>query len=171
MSSRYNLRSYSKKDFLEKDKLVLEDVAADGACLYASIAKGLVYLNPRLVVSKKSLMDLSRNYIKNHQNKPILLPNGTKMTFKELVEMTHEMTMEEYCSKYTKVTSKNWGGLPEIIALSVIFDVEINIYTRESSLDYKKIYRISSNTADKIHLYLDMETNHYQYMNIKLNNF
>lgn len=163
----YDPNSIELNDYLDKSKVLLEDVDEDGACLYACLAKALVYNYPELVVSKKSLMNLCREYIQIHQNKMIVLPNNLKMKFKDLIEITHDMDIEKYIKRYTKITTKNWGGLPEIIAVSELFNVEINIFT-EDTIGYKREYTIpvdkNPNIHHSIYLLLDLsdELAHYQ---------
>ncbi len=128
-------------EYLQKDKVILEDVDEDGACLYECLSRGLIYSNSDLVIDKKSLMNLTREYIRIHQNKLLDLPNGLKMKYYDLIELTHDMDVDNYYKKYSRMTSKNWGGLPEIIAIAEIFHIEINVYT-EDSLGYKREYRI-----------------------------
>ena len=156
-------------EYLDKNKVILEDVDDDGACLYECLSRALVYIYPELVINKKSLMNLCREYIQIHQNKMISLPNGLKIKYKELIELTHDMDIEKYVKRYTRVTSKNWGGLPEIIAVSELFNIEINIYS-EDKLGYRKEYTIpidkNPNIHHSIHLLLDLseELAHYQLM-------
>ena len=155
------------ENYLMKDKVFLEDVDDDGACLYECLSRGLNYNNNALVINKKSLMNICREYINIHQNKIVYLPNDLKMKYKELIETTHDMTIENYVKKYTRVTSKNWGGLPEIIAVSELFDIEINVYI-EDNFGYRKEYTIpiqkKKSFEYSIDLLLDLSDDlaHYQ---------
>lgn len=157
-------------DYFDKERVFLENVDEDGACLYACLTKGLVYNDSSLVITKKSLMNLCREYIEIHQNKVMTLPNGLKMKFKELIKVTHDIDIERYIKRYTRITAKNWGGLPEILAVSELFNIGIDIYTRDGC-GYRREYSIPNRKKIdcKINLLLDLldEFAHYQLMFIE----
>ncbi len=157
-----------QKDEILKKVVEIEEVDGDGACLYECLSRGLMYSNRQLVMNKKNLMLFIREYIYIHQNRLVDLPNGLKMSFKELIEMTHEMDVETYYKRYSRLTTTNWGGLPEIIAVSDLFNMEISVYSEHGNV-YKRQYTIpvkEHNYQNKIHLLLDSitESAHYSLM-------
>ena len=90
------------------------------------------------------------------------------MNFSELILMTHDMDIDEYCHRYSffagdivqlttedgdiEIMDGRWGGLPEQIAFSYRFKVPLKIYVSQKySQRYKKIIsgRVRNNKAEK----------------------
>jgi hypothetical protein len=120
------------KEVLEMDSVELEEVDRDGACLYECLARGLLYANPILTVTKNNVMNLAREYIYVHQNRMVDIyidsEKNLRMTFGELVKLIHEMDIDTYYKRYKEMNRTNWGGLPEIIAISELFQIQISVY-------------------------------------------
>tara|TARA_Y100000590_G_scaffold468897_1_gene653728 strand:- start:307 stop:1062 length:756 start_codon:yes stop_codon:yes gene_type:complete len=90
------------------------------------------------------------------------------MTFSQLIEMTHGLSIEEYCELYSifsgdeayittedgdiELAENRWGGLPEQIAFSYRFKIPIIVYAcNKFSKRYNKIIsgRIRNDKAEK----------------------
>lgn len=149
----------------------LEDVLADDACLFRSLALGLfaniedikfsdemkacltheetnleegfIHLSDETDLAR-SLQDIARKWIIVNKAKNLESCGGE--TVEDIVKNTHELdTLEEYAELYSifageinktfnSKTGKmewiqpRWGGFPEEVALSDMFEVDISIY-------------------------------------------
>lgn len=121
----------------------------NGSCCYDSILK-LLKKN-KLVLSNMNTKILQSKAVKwIIENKHIYLCEFD-ITLEELVLYTHNFnSFEEYIKNYKiycadKNSCNNnlrWGGTPELIALSNIYNVNINVYTGKSfSKKYNKIIK------------------------------
>lgn len=139
-----NIDSVKIKNILEKHLIYLEEVDADGYCLFQCLSICLKNIDNDLELDKKILMNIARDYISIHRNKLVKLPNDLEISFKDLVEMTHSMDVDTYIKRYSKRSKMNWGGIVEIIAISKIFKVSIYIYS-EIENGYMLNYCIEQN--------------------------
>ncbi len=121
----------------------------DGTCCYQSVLK-LLKLN-NLVnknMNTKIIQAKAVNWIINNKETYISLFD---MLLQDYVIYNHDLNdFDDYIKNY-KIYSKNnynsWGGLPEIIALSEIYKINIHIYTG-NSFDKKNKCLINSSVID-----------------------
>ena len=121
----------------------------NGSCCYDSILKllkkhSLVLPN----MNTKILQAKAVNWVINNKN---LYLFEYDLSLEDLVLFTHNFdTFDEYITNYKiycadKSSSNNdlrWGGTPELIALSNIYNVNINVYTGKSfNKKYNKIIK------------------------------
>jgi hypothetical protein len=122
-----------------RDKFKIIDTNNNGTCCYDSILK-LLKLNHKIKsnINTKIIQAQAVNWI--IQNKELYLPNYN-LTVENYVLYTHEFdTFDDYIKIYKKYSGKTyenishdrWGGIPELIALSYIYKININIYTGKS---------------------------------------
>ena len=110
----------------------------DGTCCYHSVLKLLKLHNlVKKNMNTKVIQAQAVNWIID--NKQIHIP-VFNMLLEDYVVYNHELnSFDEYIKNY-KIYSKNnynsWGGIPEILALSEIYKINIHIYI-ESSFDKK----------------------------------
>lgn len=156
---KFKLVKGYRKDFLEnyldiRDCLMVKDYVLDDE-IEEEIAKELQYLilefirrNPNLKVSK---------FLPSYQG--ILEEDNLK----NLVKICHELSLKEYLETY-KIwageedviykdgkeleISERWGGIPELLVFSIIFDLTINIYLPQMFKNEKIIdtYELNENT-------------------------
>lgn len=111
----------------------------NGTCCYDSILK-LLKLHKKITpnINTKIIQAKAVNWI--IKNKDLYLPDFN-LTMEEFVLYTHNFdTFEEYIENYKvysgnnsiNTTSNRWGGTPELIALSYIYNINVNIYTGKS---------------------------------------
>lgn len=111
----------------------------NGSCCYDSILK-LLKMNKLIKpnINTRTLQAQAVNWI--IKNKNIYL-HDYDLTLEELVLYTHQFNnFDEYIKNYKiycadKSKSNNnlrWGGTPELISLSNIYNVNINVYTGKS---------------------------------------
>ena len=124
---------------LSHDYFKILDTNNNGSCCYDSILKLLKRNNLVLPnMNTKILQCKAVNWIIEHK---YIYLYEYDLTLEDLVLYTHNFdTFQEYI-KYYKVycadkntisNSLRWGGTPELIALSNIYNVNINVYTGKS---------------------------------------
>lgn len=103
----------------------------NGTCCYNSVLKILkIYNLVKPNLNTKIIQAKAVNWIIENQN---LFLYDFHMTVKELTLLNHNLyNFQEYISNY-KIYSKNtssdqWGGIPELVALSHIYKINIFIY-------------------------------------------
>jgi hypothetical protein len=108
----------------------------DGSCCYDSIYK-LLKLNNIITdnITTKNIQEQAVKWINN--NKKLYLHNFN-MTIEEYVLINHNLNnIKEYINYYKSYSGddndnipiQRWGGIPELIALSHLYKININIYT------------------------------------------
>ena len=111
----------------------------NGTCCYDSILK-LLKLHKKVTpnINTRIIQAQAVNWI--IKNKDLYLIHFN-LTMEDFVLYTHNIaTFEEYIENYkiysghynTNATSNRWGGTPELIALSYIYNININVYTGKS---------------------------------------
>lgn len=110
----------------------------NGTCCYDSILKLLkVHKLIQPNINTKTIQAQAVNWI--IKNKNLYLSNYS-LTLEELVLYTHQLdSFDNYISLYKIYSGKSvsniqnrWGGTPELIALSNIYNIIINVYTGKS---------------------------------------
>ena len=138
-------------DTLSYDTFSIIETNTDGSCCYNSIYKLLLINN--FITNDLTTFDLQKKcviWIKNNKN---LYLSKFNMTLQEYVLFNHSLdTLDEYIEYYnldSRINNHNqdipiliWGGIPELIALSYLYKININIYTGKTYLHNKnKIIR------------------------------
>lgn len=134
---------------LENDYFKIIPSNNNGSCCYDSILKLLKkYKIIKPNMNTKTLQSQAVNWV--IKNKLVYLAEYD-LTLEELVLYTHFFSkFEEYIKNYkiycvdkTQMNSNiNWGGTPELIALSNIYNLNINVYIAWSySKKYNKIIK------------------------------
>tara|TARA_Y100000741_G_scaffold125834_1_gene94859 strand:+ start:5561 stop:6121 length:561 start_codon:yes stop_codon:yes gene_type:complete len=106
----------------------------DGTCCYQSVLKLLKIHNlVKKNMNTKVIQAKAVNWIIDNKQTYISL---FEMPLEDYVIYNHDLdSFDEYIQNY-KIYSKNnydsWGGIPEIIALSEIYKINIHIYTGNS---------------------------------------
>jgi hypothetical protein len=122
-----------------RDKFKIVNTNNNGSCCYDSILK-LLKINKKIKpnINTKIIQSQAVNWI--IKNKELYLPNYN-LTVEDYVLYTHQFdNFDEYVETYKKYSGKTyenishdrWGGIPELIALSYIYNININIYTGKS---------------------------------------
>ena len=124
---------------LSRETFEIINTNINGTCCYDSILKLLKLDNKvKKNMNTKIIQSKAVNWI--IENKDLYLHNFN-LSIENYVLYTHQLdTFEEYIENYKiysgKITNKTncdrWGGIPELIALSYIYEVNINIYTGKS---------------------------------------
>ena len=155
-----------KADTIDPSIFIIEDVACDGACMFRSIANGLIhdfkvntgwsYSGKYQTILAKKLQKIALKYI--FENEEEIIPE-LEITLKQCVEMVHKMSFDDYIYNYQYFAGKHyadlkerWGGFPEQYALSKILDCPIHIYTPQKWNPRSKrinIGKIIKNKAEK----------------------
>tara|TARA_B100001094_G_C18180610_1_gene800697 strand:- start:2135 stop:2716 length:582 start_codon:yes stop_codon:yes gene_type:complete len=121
------------------------NIKNDGSCCYKSILTCLKNINYNISsnLNSKVIQSKSLKWIINNKNKYL---ENFYSTVEDLVLDTHDVIdFEQYVDRYKVYSGKEynniendrWGGLPEIIALSNIYKLNINVYCIQS-FDKKK---------------------------------
>tara|TARA_B100001175_G_C19272774_1_gene525008 strand:+ start:57 stop:674 length:618 start_codon:yes stop_codon:yes gene_type:complete len=121
----------------------------NGSCCYDSILKLLKkYKLIKPNINTKTLQAQAVNWVIKYKSYYLY---EYDLTLEQLVLFTHHFnTFDEYiknykvyCADKKKINSNiNWGGTPELIALSNIYNVNINVYIAWSySKKYDKIIK------------------------------
>lgn len=116
----------------------------DGSCCYNSIYKLL--LNKNIIKSNISTQDLQFQSVQWIEENYNLYLHHFNMTIQEYIIFNHNLdSFEDYLEYYyiysgdiTIDIPNRWGGIPELIALSHIYKININIYTGKTYSKYKK---------------------------------
>lgn len=122
-----------------RDKFKIINTNNNGSCCYDSILK-LLKINNKIKpnINTKIIQSQAVNWI--IKNKELYLPNYN-LTIEDYVLYTHQFdnfndyieTYKKYSGKtYENISHDRWGGIPELIALSYIYNININIYTGKS---------------------------------------
>jgi len=132
---------------LPNNYFIINKIEETGACCYKSILLQLKIFFPKLKSNLNSSIIQSKayNWIINNQYTYI---KEFDSTIQDLIFNIHDLTFKEYKDlyknysgkEYTNVENDRWGGIPEIIALSNIYKVNICVYIVQSySLKKNKI--------------------------------
>lgn len=130
---------------LPYDSFKIIETNTDGSCCYNSIYK-LLLLNNK-INNKITTKHIQNNAVKWLEENRNLYLNNFNMTVEEYVLFNHNLDSFEQYLKYYKIYSGNnknilidrYGGIPEIIALSNIYNININIYTGKTYRKHKII--------------------------------
>ena len=124
---------------LPNDYFTIKKTEETGACCYKSILIQIKKLFPNLNsnLNSSTIQSKSYNWIINNRYTFI---NEFDLSMEDLIFNVHDLTFEEYKNLYKKYSGKEyknigndrWGGIPEIIALSEIYKVNINVYIVQS---------------------------------------
>jgi len=131
----------------------------DGSCCYNSFLISLKKTNPQKIkknLNSKVIQSKAVKWIIENKDKKIDL---FCLTMKEIVLNNHQIeNFDDYIERYKTYSGKDnldvdrWGGIPELIALSNIYNIDINVYGVQS-YDKKKSKiikgRITNNKLNK----------------------
>ena len=138
-------------DTLSYDTFSIIETNTDGSCCYNSIYKLLLINN--FITNNLTTFDLQKICVIWIKNNKHLYLSKFNMTLQEYVLFNHSLdTLDEYIEYYnidSRINNYNqdipiliWGGIPELIALSYLYKININIYTGKTYLYNKnKIIR------------------------------
>jgi len=123
----------------QHDTFDIINTNANGTCCYDSILK-LLKLNKKVKpnMNTKIIQAQAVNWIIKNKN---LYLSEFDLTIEDFVLLTHNLSsFQEYIDNYKIYSGKNdstltnnrWGGTPELIALSHIYNININVYTGNS---------------------------------------
>ena len=138
-------------DTLSYDTFSIIETNTDGSCCYNSIYKLLLINN--FITNDLTTFDLQKKCVIWIKNNKHLYLSKFNMTLQEYVLFNHSLdTLDEYIEYYnidSRINNDNldipiliWGGIPELIALSYLYKININIYTGKTYLHNKnKIIR------------------------------
>lgn len=124
---------------LSRDSFQIINSNANGTCCYDSILR-LLKLDKKVKpnMNTKIIQAKAVNWI--IKNKDLYLHNFD-LSIENYILYTHQFdsfsdyieNYKIYSGKFTdKTTHDRWGGIPELIALSYIYEININIYTGKS---------------------------------------
>ena len=117
----------------------------DGSCCYDSILK-LLQLN-EYISDKITTQKIQKQAVKWIEKNKKLYLNNFNMTIEEYVLFNHNLdNIKDYINYYKVYSGDNndnipierWGGIPELVALSYIYKININIYTGKTYQSNKK---------------------------------
>ena len=124
---------------LSNDSFQIINTNANGTCCYDSILRLLkLYKKVKPNMNTKIIQAKAVNWI--IKNKDLYLHNFD-LSIENYILYTHQFdSFSDYIENYKiysgkfsdKTTHDRWGGIPELIALSYIYEVNINIYTGKS---------------------------------------
>lgn len=138
-----------------RSSFAIEGVPGDGNCMYHSCGR---YLNePAEVIRKKVCKFIRENPEKKFNGEP-------------LNKWIH-WASETDCERYSQYMSKNgvWGGATELVIISHIYEVNIQVLTPMHGEDfYKVVSDISHPTAHKRDtIFLLWTGSHYSNLRVK----
>ena len=123
----------------QHDTFDIINTNTNGTCCYDSILKLLkIHNKVKPNMNTKIIQAQAVNWI--IKNKNLYLPEFY-LTIEDFVLLTHNLSsFQEYIDNYkiysgkydSTLTNNRWGGTPELIALSYIYNININIYTGNS---------------------------------------
>lgn len=126
-------------DTLPNNYFIINKIEETGACCYKSILVQLKKNFPKLKSNLNSsiIQNKAYNWIINNQYTYI---NEFDLSIQDLIFNIHDLTFKEYKDLYKNYSGKEykniendrWGGIPEIIALSNIYKVNICVYIVQS---------------------------------------
>jgi len=143
---------------LDNNYFSINKCREDGSCCYNSFLISLKQINRKIPknLNSKVIQSKAVKWIITNKDKYL---NSFCSTVEFLVLNNHNLdNFEEYIERYKIYSGKDnlkedsWGGIPEIIALSNIYNVDINIYGIQSyDIKKKKIIkgRIINNKPNK----------------------
>ena len=135
--------------YLAKDNFMIEEVAADGNCLYRAIARQMKHLNGD-VRDYTDMREICSNEFLDRREE--------YEPFADLAEMK-VTSFEEYASKVRK--SSEWGGHLELKALAYSLKKTIVVYSTESALEIKGDGEGSGDDADDDRIRLSFHRKYY----------
>ena len=176
MTTRSNIKSHFINDTLSYDTFSIIETNTDGSCCYNSIYKLLIMNN--IIDNNLTTFDLQKKCVEWIKNNRHLYLSKFDMTIQEYVLFNHSLnTLDEYIKYYNIDSSccnddipiQIWGGIPELIALSYLYNVNINIYTGKTYLKHKnKIIKgaiINNKPRKDFRFQLLMCTTRYEFNN------
>jgi hypothetical protein len=128
---------------LDNTHFNIENVASDNACFYRAIANGIkqnYHNNPNKYYSKdleeqtnlsQELQQIILKWVSNNPNKLIEFNSEISITVKELIEMIHGISYDDYLERYSYFAGDycfmgdRWGSFFEQSVLSEIFKITI----------------------------------------------
>ena len=144
MTTLSNSKSHFINDTLSHDTFSIIETNTDGSCCYNIIYKLLIMNN--IIDNNLTTFYLQKKCVDWIKNNRHLYLSKFDMTIQEYVLFNHSLdTLDEYIKYYNNDSSSNnedipiqiWGGIPELIALSYLYNVNINIYTGKTYLNHK----------------------------------
>jgi len=124
---------------LPNNYFIINKIEETGACCYKSILVQLKNIFPKLKSNLNSsiIQNKAYNWIINNQ---YTFVNEFDSTIQDLIFNIHDLTFDEYKNlyknysgkEYSNIENDRWGGIPEIIALSNIYKVNICVYIVQS---------------------------------------
>ena len=176
MATSSNVKSHFINDTLSYDTFSIIETNTDGSCCYNSIYKLLIMNN--IIGDNLTTFDLQKKCVEWIKNNKHLYLSKFDMTIQEYVLFNHSLnTLDEYIKYYNMDSSccnddipiQIWGGIPELIALSYLYNVNINIYTGKTYLKHKnKIIKgaiINNKPRKDFRFQLLMCTTRYEFNN------
>lgn len=176
MATSSNVKSHFINDTLSYDTFSIIETNTDGSCCYNSIYKLLIMNN--IINDNLTTFDLQKKCVEWIKNNRHLYLSKFDMTIQEYVLFNHSLnTLDEYIKYYNIDSSccnddipiQIWGGIPELIALSYLYNVNINIYTGKTYLKHKnKIIKgaiINNKPRKDFRFQLLMCTTRYEFNN------
>ena len=176
MTTLSNVKSHFINDTLSYDTFSIIETNTDGSCCYNSVYKLLIMNN--IIDDNLTTFDLQKKcvfWIKNNRH---LYLSKFDMTIQEYVLFNHSLdTLDEYIKYYNIDSSccnddipiQIWGGIPELITLSYLYNININIYTGKTYLKHKnKIIKgaiINNKPRKDFRFQLLMCTTRYEFNN------
>ena len=123
----------------QHDTFDIIDTNTNGTCCYDSILRLLkIHKKVKPNMNTKIIQSQAVNWIIKNKN---LYLTDFDLTMEDFVLLTHNLSsFQEYIDTYKiysgkhdfSITNNRWGGTPELIALSHIYNININIYTGNS---------------------------------------
>jgi hypothetical protein len=176
MTTISNVKSHFIDDTLSYDTFSIIETNTDGSCCYNSVYKLLIINN--IIDNNLTTFDLQKKCVEWIRNNKHLYLSKFDMTIEEYVLFNHSLdTLDEYITYYNNDSSSDnedipiqiWGGIPELIALSYLYNVNINIYTGKTYLKHKnKIIKgaiINNKPRKDFRFQLLMCTTRYEFNN------
>jgi hypothetical protein len=131
----------------------------DGSCCYNSFLISIKKIKEKKIKKNLNSMVIQSKAVKWVIDNKEKYLNSFFSTMEEIVLDNHQIdNFEEYIERYKTYSGKDnldvdrWGGIPELIALSEIYNIDINVYGIQS-YDKKKSKiikgRITNNKLNK----------------------
>ena len=150
MESFYN-------DTIDSSFFTIKNMNYDNACFYKSFVNCISNNYNIELEMAKMIQKISYEWVINNKNK---YNDDFNMCIKDIVEMCHEISIEQYIKIYKyyaediidNIDIERWGSIVEQIALSEIFKIPIYIYTPQKyNIKNNKINigKINNNTPHK----------------------
>lgn len=124
---------------LPNNYFIINKIEETGACCYKSILVQIKTIFPKLNSNLNSSIIQNKAYKWIINNQYTYIDNFNS-TIEDLIFNIHDLTFKEYRDlyknysgkEYINVENDRWGGIPEIIALSKIYKVNICVYIVQS---------------------------------------